>query len=387
MTRADAATVRDLANGLGFALVGVAQLEPTEHGQYFRDWLDQGKHGQMAYLAEHLEKRLDPRKLLPVEKNPREGNPELPGAGGTRSMICVADRHPYRPPAPPEGQDSGAAMENRDHQPDPTGQVARYAWGDDYHKVIKKRLFKLTDALRERWPDHQYQAAVDTAPILEREHAQRAGLGWVGKNTLLIHPRLGSWMLLGAIVTTLEFTHDQNNELIADHCGTCTRCIDACPTGCLTPYQIDAQRCISYLTIEHRDAIPPELHEPMGDWIAGCDVCQEVCPYNAEDRIVASEDRAPVYPGYSAHRHDTAMSLLDILNWDEAARRQALVGSALKRIKLDMFKRNALIAAGNHLAKHEHGPLHARVEELVEDSSEPQIVRTAASQVVKRLKL
>ena len=140
--------------------------------------------------------------------------------------------------------------------------------------MIKKRLFRLADLLRERWPDHHYKVAVDTAPILEREHAMRAGLGWVGKHTLIIHPRLGSWLLLGQIVTTLDI---QPDEPAIDHCGTCTRCIDACPTNCIEPYQLDAQRCISYLTIEHRSLIDHEFHSAMGDWIAGCDVCQEVC--------------------------------------------------------------------------------------------------------------
>ncbi len=171
-------------------------------------------------------------------------------------------------------------------------RIARYAQGDDYHKVMTKRLHRMADAPREQFPDEQFKCTVDTAPILEREHAERAGLGWCGKHTLLIHPRFGSWMLLGTIVTTLKLqTSSEANYPVAllppsDHCGTCTRCIDACPTQCIANpddtghRSVDAKRCISYLTLEHRSLIDLSLHEPMGDWIAGCDVCQSVCPYN-----------------------------------------------------------------------------------------------------------
>jgi len=368
--------VRRLATQQGFALVGVAPAAPSDHGEYIHQWLGENKHGQMAYLANHLDVRLDPRKLLP----------------GAQSIICVADR--YHGTAPPDGPGEHPPPPLPEAQPTPTGRVARYAWGDDYHRVMKKRLFALADALRQQWAGHEYKAAVDTAPILEREHAHRAGLGWVGKHTLLIHPRLGSWLLLGQIVTTLPIEPDKPNDrptIEPDHCGTCTRCIDACPTDCISPYQLDAQRCISYLTLEHRGPIEPTLHTEMGDWIAGCDVCQEVCPFNQEGRIDTAagqsdaEYAAPIHPRYTPRPPGPAISLLELLGWDADARQDAFQSSALKRIKLDMLKRNALIAAGNHLAGHDDPPLRARIEQLAQDADEPELVRLTARQVLDRL--
>ena len=266
---------------------------------------------------------------------------------------------------------------------EPTGKIARYAWGDDYHRVMKKRLFQLADALKVAWPDHAYRVAVDTAPILEREHALRAGLGWIGKHTLLIHPTLGSWLLLGQIVTTLEL--QPNSSPQTDHCGTCTRCIDACPTGCITPFELDASRCISYLTIEHRGPIEPALHGDMQSWVAGCDVCQEVCPFNRPVSSRESEPPPPIHPRYALRPPGPEISLIELLGWDTDARRVALQASALKRIKLDMFKRNALIAAGNYLMKRQHPQLQHRVEQIAIDSEEPPLVRHTARQVLQRL--
>lgn len=376
-------TIADWVDGLGFALVGVTPAQPTAHEAFFRQWLAQGKHGQMHYLANHVDKRLDPAKLLP----------------GAKSIICVADRYAAQWPGDAE---QGQIEDGVDQAPPATGRLARYAWGADYHKVIKKRLFVLADALREKWPGHDYKAAVDTAPILEREHAQRAGLGWQGKHTLLIHPKLGSWLLLGQIVTTLEI--QPYDEPMTDHCGTCTRCIDACPTQCITPYQLDAQQCISYLTIEHRGPIAPDLHPQMGDWIAGCDVCQEVCPFNSpppdtppdispgRSTIVPTDHLAghprhtlSVHPRYTPRRPAPVLLLLEILNWGVADRQEAFRGSALKRIKLDMLKRNALIAAGNSLCRHHDAGLLKRVQALADDPDEPELVRLTAQQVCSRL--
>jgi len=359
--------VRSLAKGLGFALVGVAPAASSAHEEYIQQWLATGQHGQMEYLAKHLAKRLDPKELMP----------------DARSVICVADRYP----SSSEAHQAGSASQD-DSQPQAMGRVARYAWGDDYHKIIKKRLFALADALRDNWPNDEYRAVVDTAPVLEREHAQRAGMGWIGKHTLLIHPGLGSWMVLGEIVTTLEIQPDADHGGITDHCGTCTRCIDACPTGCISPYQLDAKRCISYLTIEHRTAIDPTLHQAMGDWVAGCDVCQEVCPHNRDDRDGSgggTGERIGMPQGYAVRPPGPAMGLLDLLEWDDEARREALTRSALKRIKLEMFKRNALIAAGNYLGQHENPKLLERIHELADAPEEPVLVRTTAKQVLDRL--
>ncbi|MEM9660755.1 MAG: tRNA epoxyqueuosine(34) reductase QueG [Planctomycetota bacterium] len=191
-------------------------------------------------------------------------------------------------------------------------------------------------------PGHRFRAFTDTAPVSERELASRAGIGWVGKNTLVIHPRIGSWFFLGGILTTLPLEPPAEHRPIRDHCGTCTRCIDACPTDAITPYSVDASRCISYLTIEHRSPIDPVFFESIGNRIAGCDICQDVCPHNRPRPGVLQ----PVPRGeYTPNR--SGLDLFDVLGWSAADRAEALRGSALKRIKLDMFRRNALIAIGN----------------------------------------
>ncbi len=400
----DSTTLRDrtqlvaqLARDAGFALVGVAPADPSAHGDFVEHWLSTGQHGEMDYLANHVEQRLDPRVLLP----------------GAKCVICVADRYHVGYPESTGGSDPGLRkgpacgdggdpdVTGRDN---PRGRIARYAWGDDYHKVMKKRLHGVCDALHDVWPDEQYKTCVDSAPILEREHAARAGLGWVGKHTLLIHPQLGSWLLLGEIVTTLELeTAEQTAEHEdapipgADHCGTCTRCIDACPTDCITPYQLNASRCISYLTIEHRGEIDPSLHEPMGDWIAGCDVCQEVCPHQPDGGNTGRKPRAAsdpphessfpgdIYPRYTPRPPAPSIPLLDLLGWGTAARQAAFTGSALKRIKLDMLKRNALIAAGNALRDRDDPALRARVEALADYADESELVRVTAKQVLAAL--
>jgi epoxyqueuosine reductase len=382
-TSSRARLVERLAAEMGFALVGVAAAEPSEHGEAVRAWIEAGKHGEMAYLADRLEERLDPQRLLP----------------GARSVIGVADFYP------PEGEGEGAGGDESGvgaREP-ACGRVARYAWGRDYHTVMKKRLHRMADALASRFPQEQFRCAVDTAPILEREHAQRAGLGWCGKHTLLIHPQFGSWMVLGEIVTTLSIQSSAEagfpGPTVApdDHCGTCTRCIDACPTGCITPHAVDATRCISYLTLEHRSTIDPTLHEAMGDWVAGCDVCQEVCPFNrmVGGTVESGEgggveggrrgERPLVRSDYTPGEIGRGLPLLEVLGWTAEDRQRAFAGSALKRIKLEMLKRNALIAAGNHLRRHADAELLRRIEEIAGDADETEMVRLTARQVLDRL--
>ena len=354
--------VQRQAQALGFALAGVAPAAPVQRRQYVHNWLTAGQHGEMAYLERNLEVRLDPGQLL----------------AGARSVICVADVYPAATTAAP------------DEAQRPRGRIARYAWGDDYHRIIKKRLFQLADALRRQWPEHQFRAAVDTAPIMERDHATRAGLGWIGKHTLLVNRHFGSWLLLGQLVTTLDFTAAPRPPAASsDHCGTCRCCIDACPTGCISAdgYQLDASRCISYLTIEHRGAIDPALHAPLGDWIAGCDVCQEVCPFNrpkknAGDVAGPTAGAAAHHAGYAARPPAPAIGLLEVLAWNAGARQDALRRSALKRIRLDMFKRNALIAAGNYLGAHADRRLSQRVRTIAADRQETAMVRLTARQVL-----
>lgn len=266
----------------------------------------------MAYMAEHFDVRIDVRRMLE----------------GARSVVMVADQYALR---------SGGPEPSRPG----FGRVARYARGDDYHRVMKKRLHALCDELSGMFPQERFRVFVDTAPVLERELAARCGIGWQGKHTLIINPMLGSYLLLGGFATSLELAPPPEQRLIADHCGTCTRCIDACPTGAIRPYSVSARRCISYLTIEHRGEIEPEFFAPMGDWIFGCDVCQEVCPHNSP----RSGPRGSLYPAYAEKR--TGFDLLEVLGWTEDDRREAFKGSSMKRAKLEMIRRNAAIAAGN----------------------------------------
>ncbi len=359
--------VRQIAAELGFALCGVTEALPADHRQEVIDWLAAGKHGEMHYLAENLELRLDPAKLLP----------------GARAVISVADDIGHKDDADPAASAGGY------HQ----GRIARYAQFNDYHTVIKKRLHELTDVLRTLAPSHEFRACVDTAPTLEREHARRAGLGWTGKHTLLIHPTLGSHLLLGQIITTLPLAPDPAEHLpdTFHGCGSCTRCIDACPTHCITPNSVDASRCISYLTIEHRGTIDPALHESIGDWIFGCDVCQDVCPFNTPGRA----EHRTTHTAYGPPRTST-LNTLDVLNWTEDDRRIAFTRSAMKRAKLDAMKRNALIVAGNHLRR-EHpsarpasagrvsSPLQTRIEQLASDPAESDLVRVTAQQILTAL--
>ncbi len=337
---------------MSFAVAGVAPAEPTAYERELIEWLEQGRHGEMQYLARNAELRADPRKMVP----------------GAKSIICVADR--YHDGSRDDRLD-GASGSAR-------GQVARYARGDDYHVVIRKRLHALCDELAAMFPQETFRACVDTAPVLEREHAQRAGLGAVGKHTLLIEPGVGSYLLLGEVITTVALEQSSPHE--PDPCGTCTRCIEACPTDAITPWSVDATRCISYLTIEHRSAIDERYHEPMGAWIFGCDICQEVCPHNQP-----TERRrwAPVHEAYAARRD--GFDLLEVLDWDEQRRRDAFVRSAMKRAKLSMMKRNVLIAAGNTLARRDDRILRTRVESIAEDASEAVLVRDTARSVLRRL--
>jgi epoxyqueuosine reductase len=302
--------IKRQARELGFDLVGVAPAHPSAHREYVRQWLDTGKAGTMDYLARRFDERTDPGTYLP----------------GAASVVCVALN--YYTELAPVPHDERAAH----------ARVARYALGDDYHEIIKRRLYDLADWIREQAPGAQTRCGVDTVPVLERELAARAGIGWVGKNTLVIHPRLGSWLLLGEVVTTIPLPAD---EPVTDHCGTCTRCLDACPTAAITePYKLDASRCISYLTIEHREEIAAEFHQPLGDWLYGCDVCQDVCPHN--HKVEETTDPA-LKPRFASGTLDVRA----VLRWGDDEYRQNLRHSAMKRVKLPVLKRNAEIVAKN----------------------------------------
>lgn len=301
--RGAAIAVRAMARSLGFDLVGIASAEPSRYREYFRQWLDDGQGGTMDWLGEDFEKRTDPGAYL----------------AGCRSVVCVALNYN----APLEALPAADVPHH--------GRVARYALGDDYHEIIKPRLYDLADWIRATFAGARTRCGVDTAPVGERELAGRAGIGWVGKHTLVINPKLGSWLLLGEVLTTLALTPD---EPIVDRCGTCRRCIDACPTGAITPYQVDARRCISYLNIEHRGAIAPELVGRMGDWLVGCDVCQEVCPFNRQAPAGAD---AAVRPRLTTGTLD----LREVLSWKSNEANPTISGTAIKRIKLPVLQRNA----------------------------------------------
>jgi epoxyqueuosine reductase len=302
-----AAEIKQRAKNIGFDLIGIASANPSSYKKYFRDWLDNGNAGEMDYLHRRFDERVDPATYLP----------------GARSVICVATN--YHQPI-----DSGAT----EH-----GRVAQYALGNDYHELLKSRLYVLADWLREIFPDAQTRVAVDTAPVMEKELAARAGIGWMGKNTCIINEQIGSWIFLGEIVTTLELPAD---EPAIDRCGTCRRCIDACPTQAITgPYQLDARRCISYLTIEHRQEIATEFHDKLGEWIYGCDICQDVCPWNG--KAIATDE-----PSLQSRFVEGRINPQDLLNWRDEDYRQKLKNSAMKRVKLPILQRNAKIVLQNY---------------------------------------
>lgn len=292
------------ALGLGFDLAGITRLGPVATHAAFTAWLAAGHHGEMDYLQRGAELRADTTRPEP----------------GMRSAVVVA-------------LDYGGK--------EPDGPVSRYARGDDYHRLMWDRLDELLAWVRrEHGAELRGRAYVDTGPILERELARQAGLGWAGKNTMLINPQLGSFFFLGALFLELDLTPDAPFE--DEHCGNCTRCLEACPTQAFTePRVLDARRCISYLTIESRSAIPAEFHAAVGEHLYGCDICQDVCPWNVK---FARELREPAFAPRAVLAGKDATALAqDILAMDEAAYREAFRGSAMKRAKLAGLQRNAAV--------------------------------------------
>jgi epoxyqueuosine reductase len=319
---------------LGFDMAGIAEVRESDHAAFYEAWLRAGYHGSMSYLAraDAVERRLRPT--------------------GFRSAVVVTLNY-YTP-------------DDADPSDDPSvGIIARYARGRDYHKVIKGKLHNLL-AWLERELDRELplaRAYVDTGPVLERELARRAGLGWFGRNTMLLHPRRGSYFFLGCLLLDIELEPDA--PFVEDHCGTCNACVDACPTGALLGRDangapvIDATRCISYLTIENRGPIPRELRPLMGNRVFGCDICQEVCPFSIKFSAPSSEPafatrgpaEAPVgVEGLSSdrwHPGTASPSLVDLMSMDESGWEAFSRGSALRRAGRPAFLRNVAVALGN----------------------------------------
>jgi epoxyqueuosine reductase len=301
-------SIRAHAYGLGFDLAGIATLGSMDTAPHFDRWLDRGFAGDMHYLPKWAHKRHDSR--LPYE--------------GVRSAIVVAMSYGGR---------------------EPSGPVARYARGDDYHDVLDAKLRELHAWLSaELGRDVRGRAYVDTGPLLERDLAQRAGLGWFGKNTNLINPKLGSFFFLGALLVDLELSPDE--PFASDHCGTCTRCIDACPTAAIVePLVLDATKCISYLTIEAKGEIPLALRESIGELIYGCDICQSCCPWNVR---FSQELKEPAFaPREALTGRDARTLARELLGMTQEHFSAAFKGSPMKRAKLRGLKRNAAVVLGN----------------------------------------
>ncbi|HYP05864.1 MAG TPA: tRNA epoxyqueuosine(34) reductase QueG [Bryobacteraceae bacterium] len=297
------ATVQQLARDCGFELAGVAPAAPLSDAESFLEWVAAGMAGSMGYLTDHrAHLRQDPRLLLPT----------------ARSVICVAKVYKQAQPAP---------------------HIAQYAVADDYHGVMKRGLEALAEKLRDAFGNFDFRAFVDTGPLLERSLARLAGLGWIGRNTCLINQERGSWLFLGELLTSLPLTPDSPAP---DRCGTCTRCVEACPTDALRPgglrTVLDSTRCISYYTIEHRGAIPEPWRESLGDWVFGCDICQDVCPWNRR----ATETTDPLF---TSAVEEASLEELASLSPDEF--RSRFRRTPIWRSKYSGFVRNVAIAMGN----------------------------------------
>jgi epoxyqueuosine reductase len=330
-----AGAVKARARELGFERVAIGPAGAPEHGLAFERWLDAGHGATMGYLARGRQDRLDPERLLP----------------GCRSVVAVALAYAR------EGDD-----------PSWRG-VSRYARGRDYHDVMRPRLVDLGEFIRRAaGGDARCRAAVDTSALLERDLAARAGLGWIGKNTNLLDPSIGSYFFIGSVLTTAELEWD---ERLPDRCGTCTACLDACPTQAFVgPYALDARRCIAYLTIEHRGDIPEEHREAIGEWVFGCDVCQEVCPWNRKARPAREPALAPAAP---------LGPLEELLDLGGDAFRARFRGSAMARAKRAGLLRNAAIVLGNRRDRRALPALRRAF------ADEDAVVRRAAAWAVARI--
>jgi epoxyqueuosine reductase len=302
--------VREEAMRLGFDACGFAKAGRLESEERrLAEWLSQGRHGKMRWMENYFDKRVDPTKLVP----------------GSKSVVSVVGSY-YHPKHKPQ-------QEDYDYP-----KFAKYAQGRDYHKVYKKKLKNLFAFTRGLLGGLEGRVFVDSAPVLDKAWAQRAGLGWIGKNSNLLNKNLGSFLFIGEMIVDAEFSY---SLAVTDHCGTCTRCIDACPTNAIyEPYRVDATRCISYHTIELKDQMPEEYRELIGNWLYGCDICQEVCPWNRDGAYSQMEDLAP---RQKILDHDINFwQELDNVQYDSL-----FEGSAIRRAKFEKFKMNTAVVAEN----------------------------------------
>jgi epoxyqueuosine reductase len=352
---ADTVWIVDQARFLGFGLCGIVQAEKFSELEHNSEWLARGYAGEMKYLADP--RRADPRRAMT----------------GVRSLIVCLFNYNTEPPL-----STDRAIPDNDGEP--RGWVSRYAWGDDYHDVLRERLDALVEFLRERFSEpFDARAYVDTGPVQERVLAKYAGLGWLGKNTLLLNQSFGSFFFLGVVLTTLELEPTLGSQELPppDLCGSCRQCLDACPTGAFVePYVMDARKCISYLTIELRGAIPEEYREPMGNHVFGCDICQDVCPWNRrapistfpqfEPRVFPSVGQNPAMGNFGSQDESLFLPRLEwLLGLSEPKFRELFRGSAVKRAKWRGLLRNACIALGNSTVR-PGAAAHSRIGEALE---------------------
>jgi epoxyqueuosine reductase len=305
-------SIKAIGLELGFQQVGITDVELDSHHEHYADWIARNYHGEMGYMARNVSKRLHPSELVP----------------DTLSVICVRLDYLVK--------ESRDLFDLLDH--DHLAYVSRYALGRDYHKLMRKRLQKFADRIKQLHGSMGYRVFTDSAPVLEKALAAKAGIGWQGKHSNILHREHGSWFFLGEIYTDMMLDID---DPVTNHCGSCTSCIDICPTDAIVePYRVDARRCISYLTIEHRSEIPLEFRTAIGNRIYGCDDCQLACPWNRFAKYTSEVDFQP------RHGLDD-ISLMECYAWSEAEFMRKMEGSAIRRIGYQCWLRNIVIALGN----------------------------------------
>ena len=333
------AAIKHHASSVGFDLCGIAPAVSLPELQFFRAWLDRGYAGEMQYLHKSADRRMDVREVLP----------------SARSVIALGTVYNVDRPYSNQSRDPSSAA------------LARYAWGDDYHDVIRRRLDRLVDWMRSiAGPEFEARSYVDTGPVQERVYARHAGLGWIGKNTCVINEELGSWIFLSVVLTNLAIAPDAP---ALDQCGTCERCLDACPTGALVePYVLDSTRCLSYLTIELKGAIPEAQRDDLGNHAYGCYICQEVCPWTLTPSTGASTDRA-----WLPRAALDGPTLVDLWRRTDDELRQTMKGSAMKRAGVVRLRRNLAVAIGNSGDRNAADSLEGFLESSEPASADPLV--------------